>query len=290
MKSIELATGHSLKISQRRRGHSAPAGGPGGTVWPCGEALVQWIGAQRAGTHANLVSEVASAPIGSILELGAGTGVVSIALSLLGAPHVTATDGDPQSCELCEANAVQSGARSVATCPLVWGSAQHLEDALAHSHEGSGRCASWIVCADVVYNMQSTASLELTLRSLLARGGCSLVIIGWVARGEHEEARAHPHSPCARTATEPAPASYASHTLHGAPPSPQARALLGLLGLACGRRRVRWSWRFLSGVRAARPGSARTFSGVWATSAPSRRSSARRARPSATSRGATRAR
>ena len=72
----------------------------GGTLWPAGEALVSWICAQRAQSHARLIPEVASSPLGTVLELGAGTGAVSIALSLLGAPHVLATDGDPPSCEL----------------------------------------------------------------------------------------------------------------------------------------------------------------------------------------------
>jgi len=149
---------------------------------------VQWLAAQRAGTHARLIPEVASVPLPhTVLELGAGTGVVSIALSLLGAPSVTATDGDPASCELCEANARHNAAPTVETCQLVWGSSQQLDQTLTRSREGSGCCAHWIVCADVLYNHESMAKLELTLRSLLAKGGCSLVIVGWVGRGLREE-------------------------------------------------------------------------------------------------------
>ena len=187
MKQIFLATGHTFSVRQQRKGHTAPSGGSGGVVWPAGEALVQWLGAQRAGTHANLVPEVACGPLGTVLELGAGTGVVSIALALLGSPFQVATDGDPLSCALCERNVAENGATSVVTVPFPWTSAQHLEDTLAHFV--GGRCAQCIVCADCVYSAAGAAALELTLRLLLARGGCSLVIIAWVARGEHEEVR-----------------------------------------------------------------------------------------------------
>ena len=188
MKTVSLSSGHTLNLLQKRTGHSAmqlPNNGPGGTVWPAGEALVQWLAAQRTGTHASLVPEVASATIGSVLELGTGTGVVSIALALLGASSVIATDGDPPSCELCRTNAAASGVPDLVVTPFVWGSAQHLDDALGSN---DGRCPNWIICADVVYSNESSAALELSLRALLARGGCALVVIGWVARGHHEEA------------------------------------------------------------------------------------------------------
>lgn len=188
MKTLRLPDGHTLKLHQKRTGHSAiklENNGPGGTVWPAGEALVQWLAAQRMGTHASLVPEVSTGAIGSVLELGTGTGVVSIALALLGAQSVIATDGDPPSCELCSSNAAASGVPDLVVTPFVWGSAQHLEDALSTN---DGRCPSWIVCADVVYSPASSAALELTLRALLARGGCQLVVIGWVARGHDEEA------------------------------------------------------------------------------------------------------
>ena len=118
-----------------------------------------------------------------MVELGAGTGVVSIALALLGASRVVATDGEARSCELCAINATENGATSVVACPLLWGSDEDLENVLATCAEEGGHCPRWIACADVLYCAHGTAALEVTLRSLLARGGCSLVIIGWVARG-----------------------------------------------------------------------------------------------------------
>lgn len=185
MRKIELATGHSLRVRQKMVGHRAPGGGPGGRVWPCGEALVHWLGAQRAATHNLLVQAVAFGPLDSVLELGCGTGVVSIALSVLGTSRVTATDGDPPSCELCEQNARESGA-TVRVCPFVWGSTKDLADTL-ELVDRDGQCASWVIGADLIYNAASAAALELTLRSLIAKGGCSLVIIAWVARGQNEE-------------------------------------------------------------------------------------------------------
>ena len=186
MRKIVLATGQELTIRQKLVGHnSLRVGGPGGSVWPCGEATAQWLAEQRAGVHPSPEQAITEGPLGSVIELGAGTGLVSIALSLMGASRVVATDGDAASCELCQKNAEESGGK-VSTCRFIWGSAEHLDDTLALVGEGS-RCANWIVGADVLYNRASTAALELTLRQLLARGGCSLVVIGWVSRGQDEE-------------------------------------------------------------------------------------------------------
>ena len=186
MRKIALATGQEMKIRQELVGHnSLRVGGPGGSVWPCGEATAQWLSEQRAGVHSAPEPAVSEKPLSSVIELGAGTGVVSIALSLLGARRVVATDGDVASCELCQKNAEENGA-NVSTRQFTWGSVAQLEETLALVGEDS-RCADWIVGADVLYDRVGSAALELTLRLLLARGGCSLVVIGWVSRGQDEE-------------------------------------------------------------------------------------------------------
>jgi len=183
--------GLELKIQQRLgTEHKARGGGPGGTVWPCGEAMARYMASQRAGSHEKVEPELSGVQPRSVLELGCGTGVLGITLALLGAPHVVATDGDAPSCKLAAVNAALSGA-NMQTAQLSWGEGQfgksmpELERALSML---DGRCADWIVGADVVYEPQSTQELEVTLRELMSRGGCSLVAIGWCERGHHSEA------------------------------------------------------------------------------------------------------
>ena len=78
---------------------------------------------------------------------------------------------------------------AVTCCQLEWGDAApaQLEAALGHVGRAGGQCAQWIVAGDVVYHPQSSLELEVTLRQLILRGGCSLVIISWCERGQQAE-------------------------------------------------------------------------------------------------------
>ena len=181
-RTIDLQNGAgSISLQQQLTGHKARGGGPGGVVWPCGESLAQWLSSQQNGSPFNAKT------VSSVLELGCGTGVVGLTLAQLGVPRVVATDGDMHTCALCEANAKAAGL-PVTACRLQWGPnvPQQIEDTLARVDRG-GRCAEWIVGGDVVYNTHSMRELEVTLRELLLRGGCSLVIIGWCERGQNAE-------------------------------------------------------------------------------------------------------
>lgn len=198
-KTIALPGTAALTFRQHFTGHKARGGGPGGTIWPCGESLAHWLAAQCNGSHADLDEEVhralSSGSVKSVLELGCGTGVVGLTLSQLGVPQVVATDGDPASVLLCESNAEQAGLSSrVTCCQLAWGEAAddmpQLKEALARCCGGSAsgtRCAQWIVGGDVVYHAQSSLELEVTIRELVWRGGCSLIVIGWCERGQQAE-------------------------------------------------------------------------------------------------------
>ena len=187
----------------------------GGAVWASGELLCRWACTQAAAR---------AQPPTTVLELGAGPGLTSIALARAGAARVVATDGEPASLALCARNAALNGVADAAlqTRPLRWGAGAaaraQLDAALLalgggggddddggggggggdddHKDEGDDhkadaappRCAQWIVASDVLYDEGAQRDLEATLRLALLRGGCELVALGWQARGVDEEA------------------------------------------------------------------------------------------------------
>ena len=192
MKTVELPGAGSIGVRQHLKGHRARGGGPGGVVWPCGESLAKWLAAQRGacGADGELDEEVHSAlstqSVASALELGSGTGIVGLALSRLGVSSVVATDGDPASVALCAENAQLAGL-PVTSCHLPWGGDEQQLEQVLEQVGRSGRCAEWIIGGDVVYEAHSSRELEVTLRELILRGGCSLVLIAWCERGQQAE-------------------------------------------------------------------------------------------------------
>ena len=181
-------------MMQHLTGHKARGGGPGGVIWPCGESLAKWLASQQSGDHQFLDAEIhtalSSGSVETVLELGCGTGIVGLTLAQLGIPNVVATDGDAPSCALCQRNADCNGL-PVTACELRWGDPGLTEAVMTRVGRDGNRCAEWIVCGDCVYEAQSTDDLELTLRSLIVRGGCSLVILGWCERGQQAEQFLH---------------------------------------------------------------------------------------------------
>lgn len=156
--------------------------------WPASAKLSQWLadnmtvcdGGARQQTSAAvpLLSDIQSA-----IELGAGQGHLSIALSNLGVRIVVATDGDEETCGLCEANAMAS---DLCVTQLRWG-----EDAASSQQRAAalqcggldGRCAELLVMADVLYSGTEQAdALERTLRALIGAGGCRYVLMCWHER------------------------------------------------------------------------------------------------------------
>lgn len=57
-----------------------------------------------AGCLAALERRAEVAPLGSVLDLGTGSGILAIAAALLGADAITATDNDPVAVEICQKN------------------------------------------------------------------------------------------------------------------------------------------------------------------------------------------
>lgn len=154
----------------------------GGVTWEAGEHLARWLSMDSAESIGQPWSSIDSA-----LELGAGVGLVSLTLGLLGVNTVVATDGDASLCDIASANAARNGIDAqVRGMRLRWGDAEDLEAALGAL---GGKCASLVVAADVLYESTPTAAdeLEQTLRALIGRGGCRRVIFCWTVRNCTEE-------------------------------------------------------------------------------------------------------
>ena len=170
----------------------------GGLLWDSSSMLLDWLSCNPA---ARLLFEGQT-----VLELGGGIGLVSISLALLGASRVILTDGHQSACARATANIElnQVGDR-VGVAKLRWGDGPEAADQTeaALQHIGSaGLCAQTVVASDVLYDPEGIHLLELTLRSLIARGGCTHVVIGWRDRGWDESAflRRLSHLGCVHTA------------------------------------------------------------------------------------------
>ena len=154
----------------------------GGVTWEAGEQLAHWLCSSGAESIGEPWSSVDSA-----LELGAGVGLVSLTLGLLGVRTVLATDGDASLCEIASASAARNGVDGrVRAMRLRWGDSGDLAAALAVL---GGKSASLVVAADVLYESTPAAAdeLEQTLRALIGRGGCRRVIFCWTVRNCTEE-------------------------------------------------------------------------------------------------------
>jgi hypothetical protein len=190
----------------------------GGRVWRASEELAAWLERYfercRGQAHGSSASpsprdficrsvEIAAspsparvtsacpcAPFASALELGAGVGYASITLARLGVQRVVCTDGEPALPPLCQSNAARNGvsAEQLQAIEFRWGNAAQMASVLEAVGAG-GRCAELIVGSDILYSVDEAgfATLEQTLRDLIARGGCRLVAICWQVRHYNEE-------------------------------------------------------------------------------------------------------
>ena len=98
-----------------------------------------------------------------VIELGCGTGIVSVALKMAGAAEVLATDYAPELLELTATNAAENGV-NVQTAEMDWRCPQ-----LA-SLEGP---FDVVVAADVIYAESAFAPLIDTINFLIRPGGCA---------------------------------------------------------------------------------------------------------------------
>lgn len=149
--------------------------GSGGLVWKSGEHLCDWLCSQR---DTDLLRGFSSA-----VELGCGTGIVSIVLAQLGISRVVATDGGVDFVALCESNAAKNGVQSILVAVQhVWGA--DVAPVASMLLEPNGNCAPLLIFSDVLYKWapEPAVSLEQSLRALIALGGCRLVVHAWKRR------------------------------------------------------------------------------------------------------------
>ncbi|CUS10097.1 unnamed protein product [Tuber aestivum] len=115
---------------------------------------------------------------GSVLELGAGTGLVGIVAARLGAGRVVVTDGDEVVCDDLKAGLERNGvADVVGVRRLVWG-----EEKEGEGNEGER--FDLVVGADVTYDTTAIAHLVAELVRLLNRNPSAKAVISATIRNE----------------------------------------------------------------------------------------------------------
>lgn len=104
----------------------------------------------------------------TVLELGCGTGLASLACAVLGASRVLATDGNPQVVQLAEQNVQANQLQGqVQVRPLSWGLLEAIECA---------DVADVVIGADLTYSPGSWPSLAETMATVLKANGVILYL------------------------------------------------------------------------------------------------------------------
>ncbi|KAL0955132.1 hypothetical protein HGRIS_004045 [Hohenbuehelia grisea] len=164
-------------------------------IWDSGIGLSSWVTALHdagPGTHGNLHTALFSEGTRHILELGAGTGIVSLVLAALrtasltpGAEHAQILTTDlPSAMPLLEQN-IKTNSRCFSTSPpqaavLDW------DEPLPESILATQGLDA-IIMADVTYNTAAFPSLIRTLEALIRLGPQPpLVLLGYKERDEGE--------------------------------------------------------------------------------------------------------
>ena len=147
------------------------------TVWPACDSFLEFFLAELArgeqGGPARLLPE-APERCGPVLELGAGTGMLSVVLGRLCGhlfPEVVSTDARSSSLGLMEFNrqANLGGGGQVLVAPLVWAEE---EEKLEPTHRGK---YGLVLGTDVVFCKDAIAPLVSTVKFALRPGGTCLL-------------------------------------------------------------------------------------------------------------------
>ena len=98
----------------------------------------------------------------TVVELGCGVGLASIAAAKIGALKVIATDNNPEVLSLAQKNIERNNASNAKTAALQWG----LFDAFDYD-----RSADVIIGSDLTYNPNTWRSLAESMVTILKPGG-----------------------------------------------------------------------------------------------------------------------
>mmetsp|Transcript_15444 Transcript_15444/g.22026 ORF Transcript_15444/g.22026 Transcript_15444/m.22026 type:complete len:517 (-) Transcript_15444:63-1613(-) len=169
-RSIKLkSTGEEIKIVQgtsntnSSNGGGSVSGRTGVALWNSGILLTRVLDSIVQMEGENIFHDK------TILELGSGTGLASIAASKLGAHYVISTDGNPEVVQLTRTNFHQNhiGSGSGTVSELQWGllDASDFYDA-----------ANMIIGSDLTYNSGTWRVLAETIEAILKPGGLFLYV------------------------------------------------------------------------------------------------------------------
>ena len=186
-----LPSGHPLILAEDFNGADG-----GAVVWDAAWPLAEWL------YQSSTLDSITSA-----IELGSGNGLVAVAVRLAGVPRVVATDHCQALCDLCVRNGELNGAPLIAI-RHEWGDDNSVDAMIAacggsepseydQPDEGCpevGR-SGWprrrlILMSDVYYHNDHSpkgGGLERSVRALIRRGGCAMVVASWKTRTFKEE-------------------------------------------------------------------------------------------------------
>jgi len=156
VRSIPLVASQTLEIQQG----GAAAGTTGLAVWNSSLLLARLL--QRLKNDADWLNDK------TVLELGCGTGMVSLVAALLGASNVIATDGNPSVVELATKN-IQANdlSKQIVAQQLSWG----LLDAMEFSEH-----ADLVLGSDLTYNAGSWRVLAESMAAIVKPNGYILYL------------------------------------------------------------------------------------------------------------------
>mmetsp|Transcript_37205 Transcript_37205/g.104983 ORF Transcript_37205/g.104983 Transcript_37205/m.104983 type:complete len:252 (-) Transcript_37205:271-1026(-) len=118
----------------------------------------------------------------TVVELGAGLGLISCTAAILGAKHVICTDGDGSTLKMADVNVSMLAAEHSSACPvgvqlLQWGTGRE-------GDLGLQLPVDVVVASDVLYVLENPGAWGALLRTLLALAGPdTLVLLTYTDRG-----------------------------------------------------------------------------------------------------------
>jgi protein N-lysine methyltransferase METTL21D len=160
---------HTKTVELQMEQGSAAAGTTGLAVWNSSLLLSRLL--SRLALMSSSSSSLSFLQNQNVLELGCGTGLVSLTVALLGASCVVATDGNPNVVTLAQRNIHAnrdklqlslSSSGDISARQLSWG----LMDALDYS-DTTITAINWVIGSDLTYNAASWRILAETMATVL---------------------------------------------------------------------------------------------------------------------------